>query len=161
MKRHMRIFGPLCIVLGVAVALIDARGGLAETCGNHAWSPDRETIMARLRSGGFSGALDDQVELRQFGVVNADGRCLTLVIYVHTSQVKGEPIGAQHMAIRLLIFSDSTYLGMYPIDELPTRIDGNVVEFPGEKAEGNSIVFRGGKPPEKAYLGGEVRPLFK
>jgi hypothetical protein len=65
------------------------------------------------------------------------------------------------MSKRLLVLSNSKYLGMYAIDEFPRRIKGNTVEFPGPEKWGNKIVFDKETPPSKIYLDGEVRELFK
>ena len=58
-------------------------------------------------------------------------------------------------------FSPAHYLGSYPLDQLPTGIKGNRLEFPGSEAEGNSFVFDSDLPPKKIYLGGKERFLNK
>jgi hypothetical protein len=122
---------------------------------------NRGEIFRVLKAGGFSGVLNQKVQLTKIGAIEIKNTCLNLYVYTFTSESKGGPKGARHMATRLLILSNTEYLGMYPIDELPTGLVGNTLEFPGSTEEGNSIVFSNEVPPEKIYLGGEVRRLFK
>jgi hypothetical protein len=122
---------------------------------------NRGEVFKLLRSGGFSGVLNQKIELNKVGEVKIGNTCLNLFVYVHTSKTKRGSTGAQHMAKRLFILSKSHYLGMYTLDEIPTRLTGKTLEFPGEKDEGNTIVFDSETPPEKIYLNGEVRKLFK
>ncbi len=163
MKKPMKIIrNPYSLLFLLASALfVDARLALVGTCDAGTRVYDRREVMAILRSGGFSGVLDNDVELRRIGAIKAGNSCLTLFVYLRVTKSRGGPMGARHMAKRLLVLSKSKYLGMYVIDELPTNVTGNVVEFPGEKAEGNSIVFDTDIPPEKIFLDGEVRRLFK
>jgi hypothetical protein len=122
---------------------------------------DRGDVFRLLRAGGFSGVLNQKVEIKKIGVVAIKDSCLNLFSYVLTSESKGGTMGARHMTKRLLVLSNTEYLGMYAIDDLPIRLDGNTLLFPGEKDEGNSITFTEEVPPKTIYLGGEVRHLFR
>ena len=120
---------------------------------------DRYEVFQILKADGFSGVLNQKVILNKIGDVKNGETCFNLFSYRYNFTPKGG--SAEHMANRLLILSNSHYLGMYSIDELPVNISGNILEFPGNKNEGNTIVFNGGTPPNKIYLDGEVRELFK
>ena len=115
-------------------------------------------MFSILRSEGFSHMLDIYVDFKPIGEIEVGATRLKLFIYVDNPEYPGYR-GRQWK--RLLIFSPAHYLGSYPLDQLPTGIKGNRLEFPGSEAEGNSIVFDAELPPKKIYLGGKVRFLSK
>jgi hypothetical protein len=128
----------------------------ANDCMHYKTGNDVSEISSILHSGGFLGLLDSNAELKPIGSIKKSNKCFDLFLYTYTSK-----IGAQHMTKRLIILSQFVYLGSYAIDEVPINIVENVVNFPGNETEGNSITFTDEAPPQKIYLDGEVRCLFK
>jgi hypothetical protein len=118
----------------------------------------RREMFSLLRSEGFYGSLDIFTDFWPIGEIEVGAARLKLVVYVDNDTHPGWE-GRQFK--ELLIFSQSHYLGSYPIDQFPTGIRGNTLEFPGGSEEGNSIVFDSELPPKKIYLGGKVRNLDK
>jgi hypothetical protein len=120
---------------------------------------NRKEIFPLLRSEGFSGWLDIYVDLRPVGEIEVGAARLKLFIYARdyydftTRDTKQRKL--------LLIFSPAHYLGKYILDQFPTEIRGNMLEFPEGEKEGNSIVFDSELPPKKIHLGGKVRELSK
>jgi len=120
---------------------------------------NRREVFSLLRSEGFSELLDIRVDLWPAGEIEAGAARLKLFIYARNYLEYPDPKEKQLKL--LLIFSPARYLGMYKLDQFPTGIKGNTLEFPGGAEEGNSIVFDSALPPKKIYLGGKVRELSK
>lgn len=120
---------------------------------------DRRELFALLRSEGFPHSLDILVDLRPAGEIEVGAARLKLFTYARSYREYPDP--QEKLLKRLLIFSPAHYLGTYKLDQFPTGIKGNTMEFPGSAEEGNSIVFDSELPPEKIYLGGKVRELSK
>jgi hypothetical protein len=118
----------------------------------------RRELFSLLGSEGFSGALDIYVDLRPAGEIEVGAARLKLFIYVHNPNYPG---CKDKQTKRLFIFSPAHYLGNYALNQFPTGIRGNRLEFPGGEEEGNSIVFDSELPPKKIHLGGKVLELSK
>ena len=58
---------------------------------------------------------------------------------------------------------DYEYLGSYLLDNenMPTRIRGNRVEFPGLTKDRNFVPFSEAGPPREVWLNGEIRKFTK
>lgn len=151
----------ICVSWIFVVCLGCVRPTVANDCDTNTRQFNREEVFQILRSDGFSGVLDENVELSKIGAIEAEAVCLRLFVYVYTTETYGGPMGARRMTKRLLILTPYHYLGMYAIDELPIRIADNKVEFPGREAVGNVIVFESAIPPKTIFLDGEQKSLFK
>jgi hypothetical protein len=122
---------------------------------------NRIEVISALRSGGFSYTLDIEVVLRPIGEIKVGVDGLRLFLYQRNYvESLPRPIDNRERKL-LLIFSPSHYLGAYEIDQFPTGIRGNTLQFPGSAEEGNSIVFDDLLPPAKIFLGGKARELVR
>jgi hypothetical protein len=152
---------PTCRLLFLSsILLLNAQSSLAVNCDSHDVPVSRLELVEILRRDGFSGVLDEYADLKPFGWLKAGDACFVLVVYETAFRTPG---GNVHGAMRLLVIRDYSYLGMYDIYdyERPARIRGNTVEFPGPKFSGNSITFTKNGPPDKVFLHGRTRELFK
>jgi len=61
------------------------------------------------------------------------------------------------------VLRDWKYLGSYLLDNenMPTRIRGNRVEFPGMTKDRNFVPFSEAGPPREVWLNGETREFTK
>jgi hypothetical protein len=128
---------------------------------------ERKRVFALLRKSGINAGLNGQaeIELRKMGVVKTRKAPLTLYVYVATFPPV-YPGGAMHQESRLLVLTDTEYLGSYTITEFPLRLKGNVLEFPRDKRFlnedlGYKIVFGPEGPPKEIYLLGETHRFSK
>lgn len=66
-------------------------------------------------------------------------------------------------AALLLVLRDWKYLGSYLLDNenMPTRIRGNRVEFPGMTKDRNFVPFSEAGPPRRVWLNGATREFTK
>jgi hypothetical protein len=131
----------------------------AITCDATHTAIGRWEIINILRRDGFSGIIDEYMELKRFGHIQVREACFIIVVYQREFQ--SAPETNPHYAARLILIKNYEYVGMYAIDESPTRIRGNTIEFPGNKELGNSIVLNRNDVPQKIRLNGEFRELFK
>lgn len=155
------VFGSILVLGIITLSLFGMTPISARDCEPKSTDFNRGEVFRVLSAGGFSGVLNQKVQIIKIGAIKIEDTCLNLYVYTLTSESKGGSEGARHMAKRLLILSNTEYLGMYAIDELPKGLIGNTLEFSGSTEAGNRIVFSNELPPEKIYLDGEVRRLFK
>jgi hypothetical protein len=160
MNRFDCRYNCVVIMLLIVMLLFIATTLFASECDVKSTDFDRNNVFKILRDGGFSGVLNQSLKLRKVGAIKIKNTCMKLFVCTQTWKPEGST-GSIHMVKALLILSNTKYLGFYAIDELPIRLVGNVLEFPGPKEYGNSIVFSKETPPAKIYLDGEVRRLFK
>jgi hypothetical protein len=85
------------------------------------------------------------------------------VIFLYTAESRSAPGVEAHLAARLLVLRDYKYLGSYQLDNenMPTRIRGNKVEFPGMTKDLNFVPFSEAGPPREVWLNGETRTFRK
>jgi hypothetical protein len=121
----------------------------------------RLELVDILRRDGFSLELEVQDEFKRLGEISAGKSCF--VIFLYTSEYRSAPRVEAHFTARLLILRDYEYLGMYQLDNenMPTRIRGNRVEFPGMTKDRNFVPFSEAGPPPKVWLNGETREFTK
>jgi len=159
-----------CCLLLIVVAVAEADHAVAAECGRDF---TRNQVVSLLRAGGFTGWLRgdpwepghmlDELTIDKIGDVKAGKRCLHLYMYIIRHHLRG---CAHHETDRLLVLTDTQYLGSYIITEFPLRLRGNVLEFPRDKRFPNEnlgyrIVFGPDGPPGEIYLLGETHSFFK
>lgn len=122
----------------------------------------RLELIEILRRDGFSLPLNIQDEFARLGEIQIGKSCF--VNFLYTSEYRpGGPGTNLHFAARLLVLRDYKYIGMFQLDNenLPKRIRGNRVEFPGEGKADNFIAFSVDGPPKTVWLNGEMREFIK
>jgi hypothetical protein len=144
-------------VILVISLLVNSAFAIASTCDANHPALGRWELVNILKRNGFSNVIDEYTELKRVGNIRVADSCLTLFVYSREFQAGSN----LHEVKRLLVFRNHEYIGMYAIDDVPKGLNGNILEFPGSTEEGNSIVFSSEVPPEKIYLDGEIRRLFK
>jgi hypothetical protein len=144
---------------------------LAGECGK---GPTDRRVISLLRAGGFTGWLKgdsrealgvlDELRITKIGSVKSGHDCPYLYLYLIRHHAPHSL--AHHETDRLLVMTDSKYLGSYTITEFPTRLKGNVLEFPRDKDFPNedlgyTITFGPDGPPAQVHLLGEVQGFGK
>ncbi len=151
----------LCFVLW-AILFQSTTQAAAPGCSSRGIPISRLELIEILRRDSFSLPLQIQDEFTRLGEIQMARSCF--VIFLYTSEYRpGGPGTNLHFAARLLVLRDYKYLGMYQLDNenLPKRIKGNRVEFPGTEKAGNVVVFSESGPPKTVWLNGEVREFVK
>jgi hypothetical protein len=144
---------------------------LADECGK---GPTDRKIISLLRAGGFTGWLKgdraesndvlDELKITSIGSVKSGDNCLYLFLYLIGHHLRGSLV--HHETKRILVLTDSKYLGSYTITEFPLHLKGNVLEFPRDKRFPNedlgyTITFGPEGPPAEIYLWGETHRFGK
>jgi hypothetical protein len=127
----------------------------------------KNTAMSRfelveiLQHDGFSLELLPQDEFKRLGEVSVGKSCF--VIFLFTTEFRSAPSTNPRGAALLLVLRDWKYLGSYHLDNenMPTRIRGNRVEFPGMTKDRNFVPFPASGPPREVWLNGETREFKK
>ena len=143
----------------LSVIAADVRPALAARCDTVQPALGRWELVDILRRGGFSGIIDEYMEINRVGNIKIEEVCFTIFVYSRGAET---PPGTDfRTATRLVVIRDYTYVGMYDLFRLPLRIINYAVIFPGPKEAGNRIVFSRNGPPKEVYLHGTNRELFK
>lgn len=124
----------------------------------HSTTFNRAKLFDILRKGGFTNVLNRAVIMKKIGEIPVDGTCLQIFLYAYRHSTGSLAV---HQLTLLILTSGSEYLGVYTLDEYPLRLNGNVLEFPGDAADGNTITFDSKTPPAKVYRNGYPRKLWK
>jgi hypothetical protein len=121
----------------------------------------RFELVEILQRDSFSLPLYPQDEFNRLGEISVGKSCF--VIFLFTTEFRSAPGTNPHFAARLLVLRDWKYLGMYQLDNenMPTRIRGNRVEFPGMTKDRNFVPFSEAGPPQEVWLNGETRTFRK
>jgi hypothetical protein len=121
----------------------------------------RLELIEILRRDGVLVTFEVQDEFNRIGEIQTGKSCF--VIFLYTKEYKAGPTSNPHFMARLLILRDYKYLGSYQLDSenLPTRIIGSTIEFPGMERGRNVIVFSESGPPKEVWLHGEIRTFVK
>jgi len=148
------------IVLAIMLqSLVDA--ALPPRCTARDTAISRFELVEVLQRDGFSLDLEVQDEFKKLGEISVGRSCF--VIFLYTSEYRSAPGTNPHFAARLLVLRDYEYLGMYQLDNenMPTRIRGNRVEFPGMTKDRNFVPFSEAGPPREVWLNGDTRVFRK
>lgn len=149
--------GLIGIVLLMAVAQVMI--SVASGCDFASTDFDRKDIIKILKSGDFGSVINQKVKFDKIGEIAILDKCYEIFTYEYSFKPTGGT--AIHSVQRLFVISNNQYVGTYDIDDIPLKINGNVVEFSGTEDVGNKIVFDNDGPPKKVYLNGEVKYLYK
>lgn len=112
------------------------------------------SISEILTAGGFSGILDDASSIQKVGSIESGEKKFDIYYYARE-------FSNQRLTQRLLVVEGGKYLGMYALNDKPTKIEGDKVLFPYAEEDGNNISIVDGKVPAEAFLDGELFELFK
>jgi len=82
--------------------------------------------------------------------------------FLYTKEYRAGPTSNPHFMARLLILRDYKYLGSYQLDSenLPTRIIGSTIEFPGMERGRNVIGFSESGPGKTPRTQNRSRLIF-
>jgi hypothetical protein len=127
----------------------------------------KDTAMSRfelveiLQHDGFSLELMPQDEFKRLGEISVGKSCF--VMFLFTRETRSAPGTNPQGAALLLVLRDWKYLGSYLLDNenMPTRIRGNRVEFPGMTKDRNFVPFSEAGPPRRVWLNGATREFTK
>jgi hypothetical protein len=119
----------------------------------------RWALVQTLRHDGFPDRmLNEYVELIRVGNIKVnESTCFTLYVY------DVEFHHGTRQTTRLLVLKNSSYVGMYPIDDvdLPIGIFGNMLIFPDTGKNTNRIVFDRDEPPEEIDVDGTTKTIMR
>lgn len=152
------------LIIGLTAIAIIPRGlshAVQHRCTANDIHISRLELVDILRRDGFSLDLEVQDEFKRLGEISVGKSCF--VIFLYTSEYRSSPRTNIHVTARLLVLHDYKYLGMYQLDNenMPTRIRGNRVEFPGMEKDRNVVIFSEIGPPSEVWLNGEMREFTK
>jgi hypothetical protein len=121
----------------------------------------RLELIEILRHDGFSLSLRVESDFKRLGEISVGKSCF--VIFLYTVEFRSAPGVEAHLAARLLVLRDYKYIGSYQLDNenMPTRIRGNRVEFPGMTKDRNFVPFSEAGPPRNVWLNGATREFAK
>ena len=121
----------------------------------------RFELVEVLQHDDFSLDLEVQDEFKRLGEISVGKSCF--VIFLYTSEYRSAPRTNPHFTARLLVLRDYKYLGSYQLDNenMPTRVRGNRVEFPGMTRDRNVVIFAENGPPREVWLHGAMREFTK
>src|ERR1051325_1570593 len=121
----------------------------------------RLELVEILRRDGFSGPLRAESDFKRLGEIAVGKSCF--VIFLYTVEFRSAPGVETYFSARLLVLRDYDYHGSYRLDNenMPTRIRGNRVEFPGMTKDRNFVPFSEAGPPREVWLNGETREFRK
>ena len=161
--KQLRLMNRLIAISLVVVALILHTLVHAATprCTAKDVPISRLELVDILRRDGFSLDVEVQDEFKRLGEISVGKSCF--VIFLYTSEYRSAPGVEAHFTARLLVLHEYDYLGMYQLDNenMPTRIRGNRVEFPGMTKDRNFVPFSEAGPPREVWLNGETREFRK
>jgi hypothetical protein len=161
-SRMKRVFNGSSI--GVVIILVMLRASahaVAPPCTAKYVPISRLELVEILQRDGFSLPLYPQTEFERLGEISVGKSCF--VVFLFTVAYRSAPGTNPHFAARLLVLRDYKYLGMYLLDNenLPTRVEGNRVEFPGMTKDRNVVIFAENGPPREVWLHGAMREFTK
>lgn len=114
-----------------------------------------DTIISVLKKDGFSYPISKDANFQLIGCYQYNKTELSVYYYLN---IWGE---AKRATQRLLLIADShQYIGMYPVNDKPTSMEGPLIKFNYPSQYGNLISLKNG-PPKEIYLDGETSSLFK
>ena len=151
-----------CITfVGILIVLQSLALAAAPRCTAEDVPISRLELVDILRRDGFSIPLEVQDEFKRLGEISVGKSCF--VIFLFTSERRPAPGTEAHFGARLLVLRDYKYLGMYLLDNenMPTRVRGSRVEFPGMTRDRNVVIFAENGPPREVWLHGAMREFTK
>ncbi len=148
-------------LVSLALTLQSPAYSAAPRCNANDIRISRLELVDILRHDGFSIPLEVQDEFKRLGEISIGTSCF--VIFLYTTTRRSAPGVEAHFSALLLVLRDWKYLGSYQLDNenMPTRIRGNRVEFPGMRKDRNFVPFSEAGPPREVWLNGETREFKK
>ncbi|MBY6105504.1 hypothetical protein KUW19_03255 [Ferrimonas balearica] len=122
----------------------------------HSSASSLKSLDETLSAGGFSGTLDEHVQIKSFGCLHSE-LINSICVYYYTRE-----FGNKRLTQRLIITSDQNgYEGMYNVPDEPITFEHGIIKFPYDADDGALIDLSTGEIPERIFLDGESFVLFK